>query len=64
MVDVVMDAVATLGPRLAPIIAEVDAANLDAGDQAVGRLRMHAETPDVSLVAVAGVCHWSRDGRS
>ena len=53
VVDIVVNAVAALGPDLASIIADVDAADLDAGDHAVGRVRMHTETPGVGLVAVA-----------
>jgi hypothetical protein len=53
VMHVVVDALATLGPGLAPIIADVDAADLDASDHTVGRVRMDTETPDVGLVAVA-----------
>ncbi|GAD51542.1 hypothetical protein MBEHAL_0302 [Halarchaeum acidiphilum MH1-52-1] len=52
VVDVVLEAVAALRPRLAAVVADVDTADLDARDHAVGPIRMHAETPDVRFVPV------------
>ncbi|UHQ99277.1 hypothetical protein HYG81_25935 (plasmid) [Natrinema zhouii] len=46
--DVIVNAVATLGPHLALILAHMDTADLNAGNHAVGRIRMHAKTPHVT----------------
>jgi hypothetical protein len=52
VMDVDVDAVAALSSRLALVVADVDAADLDASDHTIGRHRMHAEIPYVGFVTV------------
>ncbi len=53
VMHVVVDARPAFGPRLATVVADVDAADLYSGDHTVRRVGVRAETPDVGLVAVA-----------
>lgn len=62
--DVIVDTLAALGLRLALVLADVDATDLNANDYAVGRFWMHAEISYVASLRWRGVCHSSRDGRS
>lgn len=53
VMDVVVNAVGAFSLRLALIVADVDATDLDAGDYSVEHLRVHTKTPHVGFVTVA-----------
>ena len=53
VVDIVVDSVPTLTPRLTAIVAEMHAADFDACDDAVWRVRMRIEAPDMRFVSMS-----------
>lgn len=54
MVNVVMQSIASLGPCVSTIIADMDAADFDARDNPFGSIGIGTKTANVGLIPMAG----------
>ncbi|MFH5801864.1 hypothetical protein [Haladaptatus sp. CMAA 1911] len=53
VMDIIMYSITTFCPRFTVVVTDMDAANLDACDNAVRRIRMSTQTANMRFVAVA-----------